>query len=545
MRIKSIGGGKPRLFELPPKPSSTAFDYLAQPSDFEACPDYSHDDTWGNEANNDVQCNTVPETSIDRDHERRCRELALNTTGRTVFVVEKSCGLGPQGMWELEDCLEMDWTEKEVCIKCDEGGNLLICSDCNCPLAVHEECMHCSARFDSMGNFYCPYCSYKRATIETRKARKKAMLAKKALSVFLDKGMMNGDPWKQKAERVWRKEPSPSTVVGDKEHDDTRNRLDGDAVDNHSVQIEENQREDRFDPGIRTSKYFCKCVEASAANEQNDNVRPNDSGQHKIVIEQQIHPEPVIASGGGGDCSSEEETDHRFEIVHVGKSARAEHAKLVDDRQNKRVVGSLSASSLEKETKLDGALHISTEEELDNAGIVEDKGRRREEEMQEQEQGTTVSFSGGDSMQQEHAKISDLSCGESGDVSPHWRRIKKRNQNVVQPPNVDRTRQSVRKLSSEAKTNVIHKEKRNATSKSRQRTPNLGFPNVKRKRLPWTAEEEEMLKEGVQKFSTMVNKNLPWRKILEFGHHVFDGTRTPDDLKDKWRKILVKECSTK
>lgn len=54
-----------------------------------------------------------------------------------------------------------------------------------------------------------------------------------------------------------------------------------------------------------------------------------------------------------------------------------------------------------------------------------------------------------------------------------------------------------------------------------------------------------MLQEGVQKFSTMVNKNLPWRKILEFGRHVFDGTRTPADLKDKWRNILVKECSTK
>ncbi|KAI7980686.1 Telomere repeat-binding factor 2 [Camellia lanceoleosa] len=71
------------------------------------------------------------------------------------------------------------------------------------------------------------------------------------------------------------------------------------------------------------------------------------------------------------------------------------------------------------------------------------------------------------------------------------------------------------------------------------------FPNVRRKKQPWTAEEEKMLKEGVQKFSTLVNKNLPWRKILEFGCHVFYGTRTPVDLKDKWRNILVKECSTK
>ena len=50
-----------------------------------------------------------------------------------------------------------------------------------------------------------------------------------------------------------------------------------------------------------------------------------------------------------------------------------------------------------------------------------------------------------------------------------------------------------------------------------------------------------LLQEGVQKFSATGDKNLPWRKILEFGRHVFDGTRTPVDLKDKWRKMLAKE----
>ncbi|CDP06141.1 unnamed protein product [Coffea canephora] len=65
-------------------------------------------------------------------------------------------------------------------------------------------------------------------------------------------------------------------------------------------------------------------------------------------------------------------------------------------------------------------------------------------------------------------------------------------------------------------------------------------PNARRKSLPWTDAEEEMLKEGVEKFSTDRNKNIPWRKILEFGRHVFDGSRTPVDLKDKWRNILGK-----
>lgn len=42
------------------------------------------------------------------------------------------------------------------------------------------------------------------------------------------------------------------------------------------------------------------------------------------------------------------------------------------------------------------------------------------------------------------------------------------------------------------------------------------------------------------KFATE-DQNIPWRKILEFGCRVFDKTRTPVDLKDKWRKITSKQ----
>lgn len=65
--------------------------------------------------------------------------------------------------------------------------------------------------------------------------------------------------------------------------------------------------------------------------------------------------------------------------------------------------------------------------------------------------------------------------------------------------------------------------------------------NVKRRRLPWTVEEEDILKEGVHRFSLTMNKNIPWRKILEFGHNVFGTNRLPVDLKDKWKKIMAKE----
>ncbi|KAF8105662.1 hypothetical protein N665_0157s0227 [Sinapis alba] len=64
------------------------------------------------------------------------------------------------------------------------------------------------------------------------------------------------------------------------------------------------------------------------------------------------------------------------------------------------------------------------------------------------------------------------------------------------------------------------------------------FKRDQRKRLFWTPEEEEMLKVGVEKFSAEAKKNMPWRKILEMGEEVFHETRTPADLKDKWRNMM-------
>ncbi|XP_058765698.1 uncharacterized protein LOC131639213 isoform X2 [Vicia villosa] len=64
-------------------------------------------------------------------------------------------------------------------------------------------------------------------------------------------------------------------------------------------------------------------------------------------------------------------------------------------------------------------------------------------------------------------------------------------------------------------------------------------PQIRRKKIPWTVEEEELIQEGVQKFGSRDSK-LPWKKILAFGSHLFeknDRLRTPQDLKDKWKNM--------
>ncbi|RVX09535.1 hypothetical protein CK203_012318 [Vitis vinifera] len=60
------------------------------------------------------------------------------------------------------------------------------------------------------------------------------------------------------------------------------------------------------------------------------------------------------------------------------------------------------------------------------------------------------------------------------------------------------------------------------------------FPPIhqlRRKKLAWTAKEEEILKVGVQKFSNDHDKSIPWKKIMEFGGTVFQRGRTTIDLK--------------
>ncbi|KAK7345068.1 hypothetical protein VNO77_15467 [Canavalia gladiata] len=64
-------------------------------------------------------------------------------------------------------------------------------------------------------------------------------------------------------------------------------------------------------------------------------------------------------------------------------------------------------------------------------------------------------------------------------------------------------------------------------------------PQLRRKKISWTAEEEELIREGVQKFGSDDPK-IPWKKILAFGAHVFEKNgkrRMPQDLKDKWKNM--------
>ncbi|XP_024007476.1 uncharacterized protein LOC18012459 isoform X2 [Eutrema salsugineum] len=78
-------------------------------------------------------------------------------------------------------------------------------------------------------------------------------------------------------------------------------------------------------------------------------------------------------------------------------------------------------------------------------------------------------------------------------------------------------------------------EKNGSASDDPRHRKFVSCSDKKRKRLFWTQAEEEMLRVGVQNFPGF--RNIPWRKILEFGRDVFHDDRVPSDLKDKWKNM--------
>ncbi|KAF8414311.1 hypothetical protein HHK36_002313 [Tetracentron sinense] len=363
--------------------------------------------------------------------------------------------------------LETDWTEQGLCIKCDKGDQVLTCSDSGCPIAVHENCMRCSASFDDMGNFYCPYCSYKRAVAEYCQARKKAALAKKSLSLFIDINMMNAHQPKQAAETIKRKESNQSSMAGDGIHlDETHeNRQCGEILSNQSVQAaEDNQQAEAHETSV--------CLSRGGNHAQQD-----DDPQCWTVVQDQQQAEPSIAHCGDEVPCVEGETTLDGETLHlVLTEGKRVNAKTFEENLHIREGEQMQAC----ESSISLTRNRDDEQQLDN--------HQHRKVVMKRLQEPSIAYDG------EHQNAEDITFSKSG----------------LRPA---------------------------------KRFSNPGFINLRRKKLHWTAEEEEMLREGVQKFSTAANKNYPWRKILDFGRHVFDGTRTPVDLKDKWRNILGREGS--
>lgn len=400
----------------------------------------------------------------------------------------------------------------DVCIKCDKGGKLLSCNENGCPVVVHKDCLRCEAQFDEMGNFYCPYCVYKRAIQEFTQVERKAVLAEKTLSKYLDGKGVGTEPF----ETVH--------VAGSCDVRDQRVELEKDCQEVTGPECCMNRRDKEADV-LMVNK------ESDVLQKRDgDNGRPNDDINHIKVVEKQNELEPVVRGRGNGCCSGEGKVDQQQD-VDMSRRLQSEDKILGDANQTKTVANHhQDAEHLEA--------HKTREKNAE--AIEENEGRRDDGQNQKQAYKATENIVCKESESQVHLeanrKVNDTTASTCMDTKAISEKV-----TGAQPPCVNTPRRSSREKK------PIHIKKSSTPCKSlKVAKPPTIFTNLpttkeKRKRLAWKVEEEEMLKEGVQKFSKTVNKNLPWHKILEEGHAVFDETRTPADLKDKWRNILSKE----
>ncbi|XP_021273934.1 uncharacterized protein LOC110409043 isoform X2 [Herrania umbratica] len=404
-------------------------------------------------------------------------------------------GAGPS-----RECIIVDWLEQESCIRCNSRtGHVLVCSENGCPVTVHEVCMNCNPKFDNMGKFYCPYCWYKRELARTKELRRQALLARKELSNFICLKRDGGNEEMQVDETESMKAASVSKVAGKINTGDYENGLN----DKNNERIHHDQEET---PG----------VESISKSDEERNSRA---------------------------CGSENFGDgERIQDEDIENASDSEDDEIDEDRWQIQPI-SLNHLEIEK-----GALHVSTKETSDNVGVLEEN---KEEPVLPNAVGTTMALITSDATSRVPAiesfefVLPDL---DTETLVVHQKRAKRTAQKVW-PQKVVSPKMPSSEPSTSAKDKKMNQQGKATAPKNSVQCQELNKRFVssklgteKRRRLHWTAEEEDVLKEGVRRFSSIVNKNIPWRKILEFGHHVFHSTRIPVDLKDKWKNIMAKEA---
>ncbi|CAK9165073.1 unnamed protein product [Ilex paraguariensis] len=132
-----------------------------------------------NKVNDDVNHNCELEMSSDSDgyHD-----------DRIDIATKKNTFLSSQCTQSQDSLLTGNFSELNLCMKCNEGDCLLACSSDACPLVVHEKCLGSAASFDGSGKFYCPFCAYSRAISGYLEVKKKASLARKDMAAFIGLG---------------------------------------------------------------------------------------------------------------------------------------------------------------------------------------------------------------------------------------------------------------------------------------------------------------------------------------------------------------------
>lgn len=436
----------------------------------------------------------------------------------------------------------------ENCTICERtGGQMLVCCEIGCPIALHPECCDNKLAFDDSGNFYCPYCWYKRQVARCKQLREKAMMAKEVLLKFTDLGVggVNGKKknvaevvgeetnlsgggirnYRNCDDRVDVNEPQYGPVSLGKDVEHQRDLLPPCQYQKRAEKIlgeDSMNKEDSEEEYMSVSEEFGTFgnqEKAEAEGSNSSDVRDDsDIEDFQVFCREMENPKVFKAL----------KDEERIQTENSRKADGILHAQMVENQQGE----SHNTCGKKEKRSANVSPHTSTEDTCDvvNSELEEDCKSEEEEHKHSTGSGST-----NDGIQLDmDAKI----------PGKHGRRVRRRKRRKKVPlRNFNSSKKSLsREGTSSLGNNGSNYDKKviSQNSSPPQESGKRNISGEKRKRLHWTTEEEDILKEAVQQFDCTPKKNRPWRKILEFGRHVFHETRTPMDLKDKWKTVTRK-----
>ncbi|XP_055808926.1 uncharacterized protein LOC129877450 isoform X2 [Solanum dulcamara] len=452
----------------------------------------------------------------------------------------------------------VDCTELNLCVKCNEGGNLIVCRSDTCPLVVHESCLGSVPNFDYKGSFYCPFCAYSRAISEYLEGKKKVSLARKDLAAFIGLGAGQRSKKSRPRSQGMKKHQSREyTNVQLCRNEKGKNSLNvvseaGSAPANRSsVRLQamqtgapqpeasllsnENRRNslnevteagsapvDRSSVGAQVVQTGAPQPEASLPRNENETNSFNEVTEAGSAPADRSSVRAQVMQTGGSQPEAslpcnENGRNSLNEVTETG-SAPADRSSV--GAQVRQTGSPQPEASLPKQCLVAGQqpnksplrCHRSRQNQSrEEEELCHDENRNKNSSEKAEEAGSRPV-----NRNSMHAEVSQIHPPQ-----PH-----------VPHELVCQESSSIEDSSEEEEDEIGSKYRVQFRNREKNSCP--WIPQLRRKKLPWTKIEEETLKEGLLRFSHYRDR---WKMILEFGGDVFLKGRTSGDLKDKWRNI--------
>ncbi|XP_038904579.1 uncharacterized protein LOC120090944 [Benincasa hispida] len=422
------------------------------------------------------------------------------------IAMRKKEFLSSQCMVDRDSFLLADRREITVCVKCNEGGQLLSCNISDCPLVVHAKCLGSSARMNDEGNFCCPFCLYSLAISKYLEAKKHAALAKKNVAAFLSCFALERQSIDIE-EVLQQKDLDPSRRAGVEDVAKISEDVDLENKENEVTLDGEHVNEDVDRQSITDTERIIEL--SKPMHTANSNHRENESSLLRVA--------PDVLSG-------EKDDNELVDRECPGNTA----AELVDQECHGNTVAELVDQECQgKENTVAGLVDPECQGK-DNtvAELVDQECQGKDNtvaELVDQEcQGNVAELKDGQKATEQH-EIYKILHKDRGPIEPADMEDDLQYQT---DDNEDEAACAIitegEKSSDDGNDDSIISRYSIRFRQKYHHTSSETHPS-RRKKLPWTAEEEEAVLEGVRKFSSSVDRSptIPWKKILEFGSSVF------------------------